>query len=278
MKLKYIYCFVIPLVIFTACKKISVENEKIIVATTLAPYADVIEQIGKDKILVHLLIEPGQNAHSFELMPSKLTAVEKAKIYLRVGKFFDIENSILAKVKDFNSSIKIFDCSEGILIKNRNPHIWLSPKLMRRISENITDALILIDKKNKDFYKSNFERFTKNLQNEDSLMNIMIKAKSKNTFAVYHAAWEYFADDYGLKEISIEEEGKSPQMKSMKEKIQQLSQLKIKTIFADPQFDSLPAETIAKSIGAKVDFLNPLPTNYLRNLSEIRLKLSKSLN
>lgn len=271
-------CIAAALLLFMSCSQNKNDINKIYVTTTLAPYADVIKQIGGDKILVDILVEPGQNAHTFELTPQKLKSLENSKIYFAVGNFFSLEKAILIKTKDFNKNLLIINTAKGIQIKNNNPHVWLSPKLMMKISDNIVESLISIDKENENYYRKNFLAFNKKLEHEDSLMSEMVKSKVQKIFVVYHAAWEYFANDYGLKEIAIEDKGKTPQMKSMKNKIKQLIQLRIKTIFADPQFNPHAAETIAKSINANLDYLNPLPLDYLKNLAVIREKLEKGMN
>ena len=252
-------------------------NSRISVATTIVPYADIIKNIGGEKIIVETLIKPGQNPHSFEPMPEQIKRVSQSQIYFRVSSVLPIENALIPKIHEFNRTVKIIDLSANVGIKNNDPHVWLSPKRMQLISKTILDELVLIDKKNEEFYIKNYNGSVKKLKHEDSLLAELLSTKKQKYFVVYHSAWQYFCDDYGLQEIAIEEEGKTPQMKQMKDKINLLKSLGAKVIFADPQFDIMPANTVASSIGAKVEFLNPLPHNYLENLKDIRKKLNASM-
>jgi zinc transport system substrate-binding protein len=252
-------------------------DSRISVATTLVPFADIIKNITGEKVIVETLVKPGQNPHSFEPLPEQIKRVSQAQIYFRISSVFPIENALIPKIHEFNHAVKIINLSENVEIKNNDPHIWLSPKRMQLICQKILDELILVDEKNKEFYIKNYNESVKKLKQEDSLLTELLTAKKQKYLVVYHSAWQYFCDDYGLQEIAIEEEGKSPQMKQMKDKIQLLKSLGAKVIFADPQFDIMPANTVASSIGAKVEFLNPLPHNYFDNLKDIREKLNKSM-
>ena len=78
------------------------------------------------------------------------------------------------------------------------------------------------------------------------------------TFLIYHPALSYFARDYGLKQISIEERGKEPSPAHLKELIDLCKSEKVNVIFVQPEFDKRNAETIAQQTGTKVVPINPL--------------------
>ena len=83
---------------------------------------------------------------------------------------------------------------------------------------------------------------------------------------VYHPALGYFAREYDLSMIPVEEEGKEPTAASLTHLIQLAEDYNIKVLFADPQFNPQSAEVIARAINGRVVFINPLAENYIENL------------
>ena len=85
---------------------------------------------------------------------------------------------------------------------------------------------------------------------------------------VFHPAWTYFAREYGLEQIAVEEDGKEPTLRSMEALINQAKKSGIKVIFASPEFDTKSAEVIASEIGGEVVLISPLPQDYIADMEE----------
>ena len=97
------------------------------------------------------------------------------------------------------------------------------------------------------------------------------------TFMVYHPSFGYFARDYGLTMLPIEEEGKEPTPAGLASVISQARENDIKVIFASPQFNPQSAEVIAESIDGIVVFIDPLAENYIENLRNLTQKLIEAM-
>lgn len=159
-----------------------------------------------------------------------------------------------------------------------DPHIWLSPSLVKIQAKNILDAVIKIDSKNKEYYIKNYNTFIKELTSlSQEIKQELSKIKEKNIL-VFHPAWGYLADEFAFKQIPIEIEGKSPSAKQLAKIIDLAKKKKIKVIIIQKQFSRKEAISIAKEIGAKVITLNPLAKDYYLNLKEISKTLKKELN
>ena len=105
-----------------------------------------------------------------------------------------------------------------------------------------------------------------------------ILARSDNRrFMVFHPAWSYFAEDYGLEQVSIETEGKEPGARSLQKIIEKGKKLGIKVIFVQKQFSLSVAEKIAKMIGATVREMDPLAEDYLVNMRRTATAISGAL-
>ena len=91
---------------------------------------------------------------------------------------------------------------------------------------------------------------------------------------VFHPAWSYFAQTYGLNQISIEQKGKEPGPRSLMKIIEKGKNLKIKVIFVQKQFGLSIAQKVAKMLGATVQELDPLAENYLENMRQTAIAIA----
>jgi zinc transport system substrate-binding protein len=90
---------------------------------------------------------------------------------------------------------------------------------------------------------------------------------------IYHPALSYFARDYGLHQISIEEGGKEPSPAHLKEIIEVCKTEKVRIVFIQPEFDRRNAEVMAKETGTRIVPINPLSYNW----EEEMIKIAKEL-
>lgn len=263
-------------VFLTACgPKEDSSSKKIKAVVTIITYADFVQKIGGDKIEVVCMIPPGANAHAFEPQPGKLVEFSKADFYFRVGDAFELENIWTGKISDYNKKIRIVDCSKDITIREHDPHIWLSPPNVKIITMHIFDALSSAYPEDKKYFETNLNNFISQLDSIDELNRNKLAELKSNKFMVYHSAWSYFAEHYGLEEIAIEREGKSPNVRDLAGIVKRAKEAGIKVILTEVQFDPSPAKTIAGEIGAATDSINSLPEDFLKNLSDTVNKIVK---
>lgn len=159
-----------------------------------------------------------------------------------------------------------------------DPHIWLDPLLVKIQAKTIYETLVKIDSQNKEFYKTNYEEFIKEI---DSLYieikNILKPVKGK-TFMVFHPAWGYFAKRFDLKQMPIEIEGKEPKPSQLANLIEEAKEHNIKVVFVAPEFSQKSAKVIAKSIDGVAVAMSPLKANWSQNLIETAKQIVSSYN
>ena len=98
-------------------------------------------------------------------------------------------------------------------------------------------------------------------------------SNADNTFLIYHPALSYFARDYGLKQISIEEGGKQPSPASLKTLIETCRNEGVRVIFVQQEFDQRNAQLIASELGIEIVPINPLNYNWIEEM----LRIAKAL-
>lgn len=241
-------------------------ENKIQVAVSILPQADFVEKIGQEKVQVTVMIPPGASPATYEPTPSQLKYLSWANLYIKIG-HIPFEKTWMNKITDANKNMQLIDSSQDIEIIENDPHIWLSPSLVKIQAEHIYNGLVGIDPKNKDYYTENKNKFLQDLDALDKEIKVALSDIAIRKFMIFHPSWGYFAKDYGLEQIPIEIEGKEPNPDDIVKLIETAKANNIQIIFASPQFSTRNAELIAKEIGGKVIFVDPLARDYITNMS-----------
>ena len=214
-----------------------------------------------------------------------------SKAYFRIG-YIGFEQTWMDRLMNNTPHIQVFDTSKGIdLILNNDdhdhghnshdghihavePHVWNSTGNALIIAGNTYKALSQLDKTNEVYYRNRYDSLCQRIQHTDSLIRRQLSApEAAKAFMIYHPALSYFARDYGLHQISIEEGGKEPSPAHLKALIDLCQAEDVRVIFVQPEFDKRNAETIAQQTGTKVIPINPLSYDW----EEEMLNVAKAL-
>ena len=271
---------IILLIIISGCQN-QVENsqdqDKLQVAVTIAPIQEIVEQIGSEKVQVSVMIPTGATPHTYEPTPSQFQEIAQTDAYVKVGTDIEFEIAWLDKIIATNRAMSIINASESIdFIQSKdhdhgseNPHTWLSLKNAQIMVENIYQSLIEVDPGNQTYYNSNKETYLQELEELDSKIDRDLSSIDSRQFMVFHPAWSYYARDYDLEEIPIEEQGKEPTAQDIQRVIDQAKEYHIRVIIASPEFDAKSAETIASEILGQVVLISPMEKDIKNNIKQI---------
>lgn len=248
------------------CTSQTQAQNNLTVAVTLPPEAEFVEAIGGDRVDVLVLVPPGASPHTYELTPGQLTNLSRASMYAEVGSGVEFETAWMDKIRGVNSDMLIVNCSEGVNLVDGDPHIWLSPRNAKIMAKNICNGLISVDPAGKDTYEANLATYLDSLDTLDSDIASEINGSGCQAFLVSHAAWGYFARDYGLTQIAIEVGGKDPSPQQIEEIVTEAQARNISVVIAAPEESEKSADVVADEIGARVVSVSPLAGNYTENM------------
>ena len=249
--------------------------DKLPVFVSIVPQKYFVQQIGKSLVDVKIMVLPGASPATYEPKPQQMADLSKAHIYFAIGVPF--ENAWLGKIAATNSKMNIVHTNQGIEKLGKDPHIWLSPPLVKIQARNILAALQEADPAHGSVYEANFKEFAARIDQLDTDLKNTLAGKKGLQFMVFHPAWGYFAHAYGLKQVPIEIEGKDPKPAQLEELIEHAREDGIKVIFVQPQFSSQSAELVAREIGGQVAFANPLAEDWMANLRQVADKFEAAL-
>ena len=261
----------------------NVETQKIKVGVTINPYVEFVRRVGGDRVDVVVLVPPGADPHTFDLTLSAIKAVSDARIYFKVGAGLEFEVNWLDKLAELNPDMLIIDTSADIeLIGSEghfDPHVWLSPKNAIKIVNSIFKGFAQIDPEGTALYKENRNAYIKELERLDTEVKEILSDLKTRVFVVHHSAWAYFARDYNLTQIALEEGGKEPTVEELIKIIEAVKAEGIKAIFAELQFDIRQLEAITKELGVEIILVDPVYfEEYVTYIKNFALSLREALN
>jgi len=251
-----------------ACKQ-EESSDRLTVVATIFPLADFVKNVAGDRVDVITLLRPGDSPHTYEPTARDMKAVARATLLVVNGAGLDfwvekLKSAASDNMVELDTSAILEE--EGLLLSGDeheggvNPHYWLDPVLAQMQVEAIAAALVAADPGNKESYLGNAADYVAELKSLDAEIKNETQSFSSREFITFHPAWTYFARRYGLVEAAVIEEspGKDPTIDEQRRIIDLARELNVKVIFAEPQFSTKVADTIADGSGAKVLLLDPI--------------------
>jgi zinc transport system substrate-binding protein len=271
--------FIFMLVLLSSgCSNQSSDYDKPNVMVSILPQKYFVERIADTLVNVSVMVPPGSSPETYEPTPVQIKTLSNSLAYFSLG-LLDFEKTTLKKIQGNNTNTRFinhskeFNLIEGQCIHHDHshshgfdPHVWLSPVEVKKIVNSIYTTLSEIFPMYDSVFKANTQAFIADIDSLDSCMKNAFKEVSTNKFFIFHPAFTYFARDYGLVQVSLEEDGKSPSMKHMKSVLNDAVSEGVKTIFIQKEFDASMAKTIADDIGGRVVVVDPLDYNWLSNM------------
>ncbi|KAF1082428.1 MAG: Zinc ABC transporter, substrate-binding protein ZnuA [Candidatus Rifleibacterium amylolyticum] len=265
----------------------SAEMPRIKVFTSILPQKYFVEQIAGDLVDVEVLVGPGMSPHTFEPLPQQMSQLSRAAAFFMIGVPF--EQAMVTRLAAICPDLKFVDTGRNVVRRSMSepdsdhqhsedcvhdagspdPHIWLDPINAITVSEAVAGALLEIMPESSTQINENLQKLTDELKALDQQLTIALAPVKGQTMLVFHPAFGYFAARYGLKQQSVEVEGKEPGPRQLAELIRKCRQLNVHVVFVQKQFPVAAAETVARSINGAVVPIDPLAEDYVDNLRRI---------
>ncbi len=289
--------------LFAGCSRSPVAHPATPVAfVSILPHEYLATRVAGDRFQIHTLIGPGQSPHSYSPTPSQIAQLSEARVLFRAG--IEFEETLVQRIAQIASGITIVDLREGIVLRAMegghehdeqgevghdhgrhedhqagvpDPHVWMSPVLAARQAATIRDVLSQIDTAGAAVFSANYDSLAADL---DSLHQRLTRSLAPHAGAklfVFHPAFGYLADQYGLEQIAVETGGKEPSAQSLARLIELAHEYHPAAMFVQPQFSQKSARAVAAQMGCAVVPIDPLPRNYLQSMSETARAIEDAL-
>ena len=250
------------------------EKPAVTVTVTISPYKYFVDQIAKGKVDVNVMVSNGNNPETYEPYAQQMMELSKSALYLKVGSI-GFEQTWMKKLQDNAPDMKVIDTSVGIKPAktpggNIDPHVWMSCSNARIIASNILKALCELEPKNKAFFEKNYQSLLSIIDKRDSTIKESFKKDPDlvRKFVIYHPILTYFARDYQLEQLAIEEEGREPSASQLKSLIERARKEKIKFCLIQVEFANRNTTTFINESHTKAMNINPLQGDWNRAMQE----------
>jgi zinc transport system substrate-binding protein len=272
------------LALLPGCTKRSTLPEKPVVFVSILPQKYFVEKIAGSLMDVGVMVEPGASPHSYEPKPFQMTGISHAKAYFSIGIEFEKAwlprfaalsphmyivhtDTLITKIAGGDVCEEHSEQNDGL-----DPHIWLSPRLVKQQAQTICRGLIHIDPAHAQIYTANCASFIIEIDSVQTTIRTLLRPGT--AFMVFHPAWSYFAQEFGLRQIAVEINGKEPSPHELAGIFSQAQQYHITTIFVQPQFSQQSAQVIAKQLNGRVAIADDLADNWADNLISVAKALA----
>jgi len=255
------------------------------VVVTVPPQATFVREVAADLVTIVTVLPPGANHETYSPPPQDMEKISKASLYLTLG-LPPERGNILPKAAEMNRKLKIVDVQNEVTKSyaprffapgDQDPHIWLSPKRAVVMVQLTARELSALDPANRGTYEANAKRYIAQIEAADREIQDSLKSMSKRTFIVYHPAFGYFADDYNLTMVALEEEGKEADPRRIRDIIDMARAKGIKIIFYQEDIDGRQSRTFAEELGGRAEKLSPMATDYVDNVKRMARSVAEGL-
>lgn len=258
------------------------------IAVSILPQQYAVERIAGDRVSTVVLVGTGQSPHSYEPTPRQMAALSQADAWILSNTDFEI--SLQPKISALYPELLIIDGTEGVAFRTLEEHhdeddmhdhaegdagptgmeidrhTWLGREPMKILGTHIYSTLSAVDPAGEPVYRENLSVFHREIDTVfEDLSNKLAPLKGSIVF-VYHPAFGYFLDEFGITQKAVETGGKEPTAKSLSALITEAKEYQTPAIFVQAQFPTAAAENIAAAVGAQVLPLDPLAYDWMNNI------------
>lgn len=275
------------------------------VAVSILPQAYFVERVAGERVEVEVLVGPGQSPHTFEPTAKQIVRLSECAAYFRIG--VDFERALVPRIEKMFRGLRIVDVRAGVPLRRMepaeacahdhdhaahdhapsqpsddpyagyDPHVWLSPQRVKTIAQTMCDTLCELDAAHAAEYRRNLAAFQAELDRVAAEIAAVLEPLKGQKVYVFHPAFGYFLDDFGLVQVPVEVAGKQPPARQLIRLIDAARSERVQVIFVQPQFSKKSAQTVAEAIGGAVVAIDPLARDYLANLRTLATEIRNGL-
>ena len=244
---------------------------------TISPMVEAVTAIGGAEVEAQTLLPPGFSPESYQPNARMLASLGKADALLTIGVPF--EKILLEKLKGAFPNLLVVDGTRGMKYRffedgGKDPHVWLSASNMLVYANTVAEELCRLRPSQTEHFRARLAAYRKSLQEASDRNRVRLAALKDKVVLVYHPAFGYFLEEYGIAQLAIEEEGHEPTGGTLQQSLRQARSLHVPAIFVQPQFSPRAARTVAKELLCRVLVLDPLPTALTAGLEDLGKTIS----
>ena len=224
------------------------------VVTTISTLNSFVKGVGGRYVSVQSIVPIGASPETFEPTPQSVALVSEARLLVENGA--GLETWMRGLLQDATSDATVVDASHGLPIIGSNPHLWMDPVYAQHYVARIRDALVAIDPAHRGYYVHHAAAYDARLDALTAWIRAQIAPipKPRRLLIVFHNAWQYYDDRFGIRTLGIIEAapGQEPNPHDFGHVVDLAKQYHVGAIFGEPEYNPKLALALARDAGVPV--------------------------
>jgi len=222
------------------------------VLTTISTFNAFVSAVGGARVHVESLVPVGVSPEDYQPTPADIGRLHDAQILVENG--LGLEAWLGRTIENAkNPQLRVVVATAGLPQKGGNPHLWMDPELARGYVHAIRDALTAQDPANVTDFASNAAAYEVRLSalERDIAARIATIPPASRTMVVFHNAWQYYDDRFGLRTVGVVElsPGQEPNPQYLAELVRVARANHVRAVFAEPEYSPKLVRALAESAG-----------------------------
>ena len=253
-----------------ACGVPEAPDPRPVVAVSVAPLGYFVERLAGDAVRVVVVLPRGANAHTFEPTWETARAVAGAALFVRVGHpGLPFETSALEALPGKGAGPAIVDAAGDDDRSGADPHVWLSPRRMRRFVDRLAPAVAAIGPVGADVVEARRRTLASEIEGLDRELGARLARHRGRALFVAHPAFGAFVADYGLGQEALERDHKEPDPRALLATLGAARLAGTRALVVQPAFPRDVAALVAEEIGARVVSVDPQDADWPATLRAV---------
>ena len=240
-------------------------TDKLPVTASFSILGDLVAVVGADRVSVHALVGPDEDAHAFEPRPADARTILQSRLFVINGLGFEPWAQKLARSAGYKGETVV--ASKGVKTRalpgdkghghdHGDPHTWQNPNNVVQYVRNIAAGLSKIDPAGASLYSANRDAYIRELQSLDAWIRTQLAGipAAQRKVITSHDAFGYFAAEYQVRFLAAQgvSTESAPSAKEVGELVRQIKREKIRTVFVENMSDPKLVAQLGKDAGASV--------------------------
>ncbi len=267
--------FMLRLLILFALLPFSVFSKPLILVS-VAPQSFIVTSIAQDAVDVRTLVPAGSSPHSWEPSCRQIFDNSSAAIWFLIGEPFEKKTAMA--LKQANPSLRLVDTTANLALlrgtchccrDDKDTHVWLSLPLVIKQAASIKEHLVTLLPDHQSQFESNYQQFVQRATEIDHFIRQLFQDHPTPAVLVSHPAFAYFCKDYGIRQLSIEYEGKEATPRQLTHLLKEAQDAAIRAVYIQKQYENKGALLIANQLHIPAIWIDPYAPNIFLNMEEI---------
>lgn len=275
--MRKIAIFILLITTVMGCSNMDGESGKKTIFVTITPLKSIIADITRDDFTVEVLVPEGVSPETYDPTAKQLTAASDAEMIFSTG-LINFEKQLVERLAN---KTEVVDLSQGIEVMagccshgdhkhthGIDPHIWTSPRALQTMTRTAYSAIKRLYPDSAK-YDIAAEALITRLEELDNYCKETIEQAGVDVVMIYHPAYTYYARDYGINQIAIEQDGKDPSPRQLTNLVERAKKSHINAILIQPQYDINKVRSIAEECGAEIIVTDPLAEDIINEIRSV---------